>query len=598
MEDFIVNFLICNVFISVVIVILLMIKYLLKKSLTNRIKYNLWFLLFVLLAIPFIPAQSIRFLQVFSWFENFHNVPSSHIATIAEETDAFNYPETANWLNDFGIAVSGKLPSSVGLILYGLWLIGIAVMSILVVKSVIRFNALKKSALPLQNSAVQKLYNNCLKELNITRTIPVYSTAFLKSPVITGLFKPCIYLPIHLISDYNAKDIRYILLHELQHYKHKDALVNYFINIVSVLYWFNPFVWYAIEEMKNDREVACDTSVLKMLEEDDYKEYGNTLINFAEKVSRSSFPFMTSISGSMAQMRKRILNIANYHPMSLRKRIYSSFTYILIAVFLLGFVPILSIQAEDNDHYYFNEYNKDIIYIDLNNLFGKNKGSFVLYDADKDLWRIYNKECAATRISPVSTYKIYSALFGLESGIISSEQSLIPWNGQYYDFDLWNTDQTLESAMRNSVTWYFQAIDEQSDLSAVREYIKKIGYGNQTVGENLSSYWADSSLKISPIEQIEMLKKFYYNQFGFSSENIDVVKNSIRLYSTDNGTIYGKTGTGEVNGRNTFGWFIGYIEENGHIYFFATNIENEELATGAIAAELTFSILSDLKVGK
>ncbi len=46
-----------------------------------------------------------------------------------------------------------------------------------------------------------------------------------------------------------------------------------------------PFVWFALREMRNDREVACDTSVLKMLEEDDYEDYGNTLINFIEKVS-------------------------------------------------------------------------------------------------------------------------------------------------------------------------------------------------------------------------------------------------------------------------------------------------------------------------
>lgn len=56
-----------------------------------------------------------------------------------------------------------------------------------------------------------------------------------------------------------------------------------------------------------------------------------------------------------------------------------------------------------------------------------------------------------------------------------------------------------------------------------------------------------------------MLEKLYYNQFGFSPENIKAVKDSIRLYSTDNGTLSGKTGTEEVNGENTSGWFIGYI---------------------------------------
>ena len=78
-----------------------------------------------------------------------------------------------------------------------------------------------------------------------------------------GLLKPCIYLPIHLISDYNESDMRYMLLHELQHYNHKDAVASYLMNLAGVIYWFNPLVWYALKEMRNDREVACDTSVLK-----------------------------------------------------------------------------------------------------------------------------------------------------------------------------------------------------------------------------------------------------------------------------------------------------------------------------------------------
>lgn len=121
--------------------------------------------------------------------------------------------------------------------------------------------------------------------MRISKNIPVYSTAYLKSPILAGMIKPAIYLPIHLISDYNASDMRFLLLHELQHYEYLDALSNYLMNFIGVLYWFNPLVWYALKEMQNDREIACDTSVLQMLDESAYEAYGNTLINFAEKHS-------------------------------------------------------------------------------------------------------------------------------------------------------------------------------------------------------------------------------------------------------------------------------------------------------------------------
>ncbi len=596
MAEFMIQFFICNIFISIIIGILLLAKRLLKNSLTSRMQYNLWYLLLSLLAVPFIPVQPIRFLQIFAWFGSFKNASSSPIGDMINETAPTNQSVTANWMNDFSISVSRRTPSTIGLILFILWCIGIFIMILLITKSMLRFHNMKNSALPLQNPAVRTLYYECLDEMHIKKPIPIYSTAFLKSPIIAGLLKPCIYMPIHLISDYNANDIKYMLMHELGHYKHKDALANYFMNIIGVLYWFHPLVWYSLKEMKNDREIACDSSVLKLLDEGDYEDYGNTLINFAEKVSLTPFPFSTGISGNMKQMQKRILNIANYHPASFRKTLHSAALYIIIAFLLLGTAPFLSTQASENNHYYFNETNHTVTYINLNDAFEGYNGSFVLYDAAEDSWQIYNKEYATARISPASTFKIYSALFSLESGIISPEQSLIPWNGQNYMYDLWNADQTLESAMQNSVTWYFQALDQQSSLPSIKEYVKEIGYGNQLVEGDISSYWINSALKISPVEQVEMLTKLYYNQFGFTPENIKAVKDSIRLYSMDEGILSGKTGTEEIDGLNTSGWFIGYVERDNHTYFFATNIQSDKLASGPLATELTFSILSGLNL--
>ncbi len=502
--------------------------------------------------------------------------------------------DSSNWMNDFALSEGRNTTSIIGILLLGIWVLGIILMIIFVAKSKIQLYKLKQSALPLQNRNVHKLYQSCLKEIGIKKNIPVYSTAFLKSPIIAGFFKPEIYLPIHILSDNNIAELRYMILHELQHYKHKDALVNSLMNLASVIYWFNPFVWYALKEMRNDREVACDTSVLHILSEKEYENYGSTLINLAEKISFLPFPFATGIGGSMKQIRKRIINIANYHPISLPKKMHSCFTFVLIAAALLGFAPILTMEAADQNHYYFNDNSKNISYIDLSEDFNEHKGSFVLYDATADSWQIYNKDHATTRKPPASTFKIYSALLGLETGIITPEESRLSWDGQTYRYDSWNTDQTLESAMKDSVTWYFQDIDKKVGLSSINDFVHEIGYGNQVVNGDASSYWMNSSLKISAIEQVEILKKFYYNKFHFLPEHIKAVKNSICLYSNNDASLYGKTGTLEVRHQNTSGWFIGFIEKSDHVYFFATNIESERNTTGPIASELTLSILSNL----
>ena len=78
-----------------------------------------------------------------------------------------------------------------------------------------------------------------------------------------------------------------MLLHELQHCRQKDTRIVFLMNLAGILYWFNPFVWYALKEMRCDRELSCDSAVLHLLDETDYQAYGNTLINFAEKISHS-----------------------------------------------------------------------------------------------------------------------------------------------------------------------------------------------------------------------------------------------------------------------------------------------------------------------
>ncbi|MDE5932049.1 MAG: BlaR1 family beta-lactam sensor/signal transducer, partial [Lachnospiraceae bacterium] len=548
MANFMIRFLFCNLFICMIIGFLFAARRLFRNELTSRMRYHLWFLLFGLLAVPFVPIRSGSFPHLFAWIGKFQNNAAPAKSAIGQ-TSALYQSGTTDWMNDLTISVSQRTPSTIGLVLFILWIAGILVMAFFLLKARLRLNVLKKSALPLQNQEVGEIYRGCLAEMKIRKDIPVYSTAFLKSPVIVGLFRPCIYLPLHLISGYRAADMRYILLHELQHYKHKDALANYLMNLASVVYWFNPFVWFALKEMRNDREIACDTSVLKMLKEDAYEEYGSTLINFAEKISLIPFPFASGISGSMAQMQKRILNIVNYHPITFRKKLRGLCSYALIAVFLLGFVPVLSTQAANRERYDFNTKNKDITYLDLRTDFDGYEGSFVLYDTATDSWQIYNMEQAVTRIAPVSTYKIYIALAGLDAGVITPERSQISWNGQKNGIDTWNADQTLESAMRHSVNWYFQAIDARLGLSAIRDYVREIGYGNQQVNGDTASYWLTSSLKISPVEQVEMLLKLYHNELPFSPETTETVKNSICLFSTAEGSVYGKTGTEEADGR-------------------------------------------------
>lgn len=558
-------------------------------------QFQLWYLLLGILAVPFVPCRPTGFTQVFAWLGTWTNAVSSGRGAIAENALP-NMSSTANQINDFALSVSRETPPIIGILLYGIWLAGILVMVSLVIKSVSRLNAVRKSALPLQNRAVRILYNDCLTEMKIKRNIPVYSTAFLKSPIIVGLFKPCIYLPIHLISDFHAADMRYMLLHELQHYRHKDALANCLMNLFGVLYWCNPFVWYALKEMRTDREIACDTSVLELLNESDYEDYGNTLISFAQKVSLTPFPFAAGISGSMKQMQRRIIHISSYKKPSVSRKLKGLIAFVTVGVILFGLAPMLSTYAADQSQYRWNISSDKIFTVDLSSRFSGYEGSFALYDLKGGTWHVYDMEQATLRTSPNSTYKIYDALFGLEEGVIAPNDSFMAWDGTDHPFDAWNGNQDLLSAMRSSVNWYFEEIDKQIGSSAIQSYIRKIGYGNENVNTGLTSYWMQGTLKISPVEQVKLLTAFHNNSFGFAPENITAVKNSIYLLSSEGKSLYGKTGTGRVDGQDVNGWFIGYIETADNTYCFAANIRSEKNATGSKASEICLAILSDMGI--
>ena len=596
MANFGIRFFLCNVFICIIIAFLMIAKRAFKNYLTNRMQFHLWFLLLGILAVPFVPFRPASFTQIFTLLGVWKNAVSSSKGTIAEGVLNPNTSGAVNQINDFTMSVSRETPSVIGLILCGIWLVGILAMILFVIKSVSRLNAMKKSALPLQNKAVRILYHNCLKELKIKRNIPVYSTAFLKSPVIVGLFNPRIYLPIHLISDFNAADMRYMLLHELQHYRHKDALASFFMNFFGVLYWCNPCVWYALKKMRSDREVACDTSVLKLLDESEYEDYGNTLINFAEKVSLTPFPFAAGISGGMKQMQQRIANISSYKKPSVFRKLKGFAAFVTIGVILFGFAPMLSTYAAEQSQYQWNISSDKISTIDLSAWFSGYEGSFVLYDLNGDTWKVYDMEQATLRTAPNSTYKIYDALFGLEEGVIAPDDSFMAWDGTNHPFEAWNGNQDLFSAMQSSVNWYFENIDQQIGETAIQDYIRKIGYGNEIVNTDLSSYWMQGALKISPIEQVELLTNLYNNDFGFLPENVNAVKDSICLFSSENESFYGKTGTGRIDGQDVNGWFVGLLETDGSTYFFATNIQAAENATGSKASEISLAILSHIGI--
>lgn len=225
-------------------------------------------------------------------------------------------------------------------------------------------------------------------------------------------------------------------------------------------------------------------------------------------------------------------------------------------------------------------------------------GTFIMYDETNDQYIVFNKSQSTKRLSPCSTFKIYNSLIGLETGVLDTEDvyTLYKWDGTQYPFPAWNHDQTLASATRDSVVWYFQKLATNIGTERMQENLDKIGYGNRDISGGLTTFWLRSSLQISAWEQVDLLYKLYSGKLPVSPDNVEVVKRNITLSESNDIRFMGKTGSGFEDGKWKLGWFVGCVEKQGRRYYFATNIQAPDGATGGKAREISKVILKNLGV--
>lgn len=243
--------------------------------------------------------------------------------------------------------------------------------------------------------------------------------------------------------------------------------------------------------------------------------------------------------------------------------------------------------------------SEKIIYEDLGTFFKGYEGCFVLFDKNNNEYCIYNENKSNKRVSPCSTFKIILSLIGLETKTIKDEKVIFKWDGTQYPKEVadWNRDHNLKTALTYSVNWYFYKLVSQINEDELYSYVQKLNYGNKDITGGKTKFWEQSSLKISPKEQVEWLRKFYDYQIPFSKRNIDILKQSVVVPNNNGNMVFGRTGTGgTADYKIVNGWFIGYIEKNNNVYFFATNIEGKDKASGKKAKEICTKILEAKKL--
>lgn len=245
-------------------------------------------------------------------------------------------------------------------------------------------------------------------------------------------------------------------------------------------------------------------------------------------------------------------------------------------------------------------------FVDYSNYFNGVNGCATIFDKQNNKYYFYNEDLCRKQVSPCSTFKIVSTLIGLNNEIITTKESTMGYDGSIYPVSEWNDELSLVNAFQTSCIWYFRHIIDEVGQSEVEKELDNLQYGNCDISEwggskmnpsdDLNGFWLESSLKISPFEQVKIVANIFEGNTNYSKEDISILKDIMLVDSNNDMKLYGKTGTG----TDGHAWFVGYVENNAQRYYFAIYLSDNtaDNISGELAKEIAIQLFSNLELLK
>ncbi len=152
---------------------------------------------------------------------------------------------------------------------------------------------------------IKTVQNSAAGELTFEgRTIKVYRSYRISSPMITGVFRPVLFLPDKEMTE---EELKNVLAHEIMHLKRGDVLIRWLMSAVKCIHWFNPAVYIIASKIHILCEISCDLRVTKNMSDREKYSYMNTILSLAQKKA-SALPIPAMASGKK-QLKKRFIHI-------------------------------------------------------------------------------------------------------------------------------------------------------------------------------------------------------------------------------------------------------------------------------------------------
>lgn len=201
-------------------------------------------------------------------------------------------------------------------------------------------------------------------------------------------------------------------------------------------------------------------------------------------------------------------------------------------------------------------------------------GSTTLYKYRRQQWVVTDDADSRVQTPPASTFKVINLLIALQTGVIRDENEVVRWVGKTdttiygYRPDIYH-DMSVKEAFEVSAGWVFIELAKKIGPKRYRQFLTACGYGNAEVKKG--DFWNFGPLKITPRNQVELLVKIYEEKLPFSKRSFSILKKVMITEEKDGRVIRSKTGWGMIDGKD-IGWWIGYVEKDGDVCFFATRL--------------------------
>ncbi len=337
---------------SVLIILILVLQKIFRKDFTAKWTYSLWSLVLIRLAFPILPIKNVISLYNLGLIKRLRfNVNDVLLGRLVSCSNKFEILGKTISTQSF---IDKSLSFDWFNLLSTIWILGIIILSLTYIYMLMKIKMIINTSYKSTHENLLNIISDFQKQISLKKNISLYVSSDLSSPMTCGVFSPKIILPKDTLSNLSFKNLEHIFMHELIHIKKYDVFFSNLGIIICIIHWFNPLVWIGFLKSKKDCELACDEEVLKYLTDDEYIQYGLTLIEimkFASQQNTLNPIICKTLIYDRTEANSRILHISKFQKK--RKSVIVLSIIILFITFLIGLNESSNIRPSN----IYNKYN-------------------------------------------------------------------------------------------------------------------------------------------------------------------------------------------------------------------------------------------------